>query len=647
MEQRKKKVLVHSNFCKMLTGFGKHKKNLLKYLFSTGKYEIIELSNGYQWDTDILKTTPWKGVGSLPNDLQALSEIDSNEKRKLAAGYGAETIDRAIEEFKPDIYLGIEDIWAFNTFYDKLWWNKVNCIVHTTLDSLPILPDAVEAAKHIKHYLVWATFAEKALHEEGYKHVKTVRGIVDSSGFFKLDDANRDKLKSTFGVKDNFIIGFVFRNQLRKSAPALLEGFKLFDQQNPSAKAKLLLHTHWSEGWDIPRLIKEKNIDGNKILTTYFCKKCANYMVTPFRGQDVQCGFCQTKDSCETTNIHKGVNEQQLNEIYNIMDVYCHPFSSGGQEIPIQEAKLAELITLVTNYSCGEDCCTEESGGLPLEWSEYREPGTQFIKATTSPSSIASQIEKVFKMTSEERSLIGKKARQFVVDNFSIQTVGRQFEELFDSLPYVDFDQNTTEVKCDPFFIPDDSLPDEEWVNSLYLNILGRKDFSGTSHWVKRLNTDLNKEAVLSHFRKVALEESQKSYLNEMLAAIKLSTNKRIAFVLPDKDEEVIASTSLLPSIKKLYPEYEIFYFTKSAYFDWVTNNPFVTKVLNYFDKMDDPLYLEGLCSDKGYFDIVLAPKLGDPFFILNERNERVLCIKYNFTRNSCDRLKLNIYEQN
>ena len=42
----------------------------------------------------------------------------------------------------------------------------------------------------------------------------------------------------------------------------------------------------------------------------------------------------------------KGVSEKELNEVYNLMDVYCHPFTSGGQEIPIQEAKLTELITL-------------------------------------------------------------------------------------------------------------------------------------------------------------------------------------------------------------------------------------------------------------------------------------------------------------
>jgi glycosyltransferase involved in cell wall biosynthesis len=173
----------------------------------------------------------------------------------------------------------------------------------------------------------------------------------------------------------------VFRNQLRKSVPNLLDGFKIFTQNNPDAKAKLLLHTHWSEGWDILKLLKEKNIERTDILTTYFCSSCNRYDIKPFEGQKIKCKFCNQNNSSETTNVKNGVDERQLNEIYNLMDVYCHPFTSGGQELPIQEAKLTELVTLVTNYSCGEDCCTDESGGLPLDWTEYREPGTQFIKA--------------------------------------------------------------------------------------------------------------------------------------------------------------------------------------------------------------------------------------------------------------------------
>ena len=51
-------------------------------------------------------------------------------------------IDHAIKEIKPDVYLGIEDIWAFQGFYNKPWWDKINSMVWTTLDSLPILTEA-------------------------------------------------------------------------------------------------------------------------------------------------------------------------------------------------------------------------------------------------------------------------------------------------------------------------------------------------------------------------------------------------------------------------------------------------------------------------------------------------------------------------
>ena len=130
---QKKKILIHSNHCKMFTGFGKHKKNLLSYLYKTGKYELIELSNSLTWSSDATKLTPWKCVGSLPDDQELIREIQKDPKRSQMLAYGSESIDKAINEFKPDIYLGIEDIWGFNGYFEKPWWNKVNCIIHTSL----------------------------------------------------------------------------------------------------------------------------------------------------------------------------------------------------------------------------------------------------------------------------------------------------------------------------------------------------------------------------------------------------------------------------------------------------------------------------------------------------------------------------------
>ena len=630
---RKKRVLIHSNFCKMFTGFGKHKKNLLSYLYNTGKYDIIELSNGYTWESEQLKFVPWESYGTLPSDPEIHKEIAIDERRKNAAGYGAEMIDHAVKELKPDIYLGIEDVWAFNGFIEKEWWNKIHCIVHTTLDSLPILPDAVNAADKIKNYFVWASFAEKAMHKLGHTHVKTVHGTLDASSFNRLADEDRLKLRNRFKLSDEYIIGFVFRNQLRKSVPNLLDGFKLFQENNKQAKAKLLLHTSWNEGWDIVKLLKEKEIDPKNILTTYVCKNCNAYNVKSFSSHVVNCDFCRTQNSCETTNVKTGVNEQQLNEIYNLMDVYCHPFTSGGQEIPIQEAKLTELITLVTNYSCGEDCSTEASGGFPLEWAEYREPGTQFIKASTLPTSIFSQLQHVYSLSLETKKLLGKAARQFVIDNYSIEVVGKFFENLFDSFPHVDYVFENKKLKCDPFYDPDVNLQDKEWVESLYCNILTKQDPAGVIHWTQRLKADLKRSDVLNYFRKVALSENQNSFLDEMLSSLKENKDsKKIAFIQPNGVEEIIIATSLVTSIKKIYPNYDIYFFTRNEYFDLINSHPDVKKVLNYFNKMDDPLFFEGKGANNKYFDIVFAPYLS---------------INNNYFRNAEDIIQYNIYESN
>ena len=68
------------------------------------------------------------------------------------------------------------------------------------------------------------------MHKLGHTHVKTVHGTLDTSSFFRFSDENRLKLRNKFQLSNEYIIGFVFRNQLRKSVPNLLDGFKLFQE---------------------------------------------------------------------------------------------------------------------------------------------------------------------------------------------------------------------------------------------------------------------------------------------------------------------------------------------------------------------------------------------------------------------------------
>jgi len=619
---KKKKVLIHSNHCRAFTGFGKHTKNLLVHLYKTGKYEIVEFSNGLHWGDPSLKNFPWRCEGSLPNDPNLLQQLNKDPNLARDAGYGGQMIDKIIEEEKPDVYIGIEDIWAFVGYTNKGWWNKINCMVWTTLDSLPILPDAVKAAPKIDHYYVWASFAEKAMAELGHPHVKTLRGSVDTRKFHKLNKEKRQEIRKRCGLsQDDFIVGYVFRNQLRKSVPNLLEGFKLFCQQNPTSKAKLLLHTHWQEGWDIPRLIQEKGIDPNLVLTTYVCSKCKEYEIKPFAGETKEageqqnCRFCRTEGSQHTTNVKLGVSEDQLNEVYNIMDVYCHPFTSGGQELPIQEAKLTELITLVTNYSCGEDSCTHESGGLPLEWSEYREPGTQFIKASTHPSGIARQLKKVFKLSSQKREKIGERARQFVLDNYGVEAIGKKVEDIIDSMPDVDWDYDFSAKVNQPTYVPIKTENNADWLVDIYKNILNMdvdENEDGHKHWMSQISRGMPKSEVLDYFKEVAETENKKNTKIEFGDLLgDNDEGKRILIVMPQSIGDVYLCTSLLKNIKEVYPEYNIYFATQEQYFEVLDGNPYIHKVLPYSQHMDALPSMEGQGEHKGYFEIAFLPFIG------------------------------------
>jgi glycosyltransferase involved in cell wall biosynthesis len=612
-KKKKLKILFHSNYSKAYTGFGKNAKNVLSYLYQTNKYDIVELANGYSKNVQKLKKMPWRCIGSMPNDPSRIKTIKEDPNLYRAAQYGSEMIDEIIKEEKPDIYIGAEDIWGFRDFWDKKWWSKINSIIWTTLDSEPIIPMAIDAAPKIKNYLVWASFASREMSKLGHNHVRTLHGAIDTENFFKLAGEYKSELQSRFKINnEDFIIGFVFRNQLRKSVPNLLEGFKIFKSQHPESGAKLLLHTSWSEGWDIPRLLKEKNISTSDILTTYHCSECGNYHVCQFFGEKQDCPYCGSESSFSTTSVQSGVSESQLNEVYNLMDVYCHPFTSGGQELPVQEAKLTELITLVTNYSCGEDCCTEESGGMPLDWSEYREPGTQFIKASTNPGSIYEQLSNVYKMSPELRLEIGLKARKYVLNNYSIDVIGPKLEKILDKTKKVKWDFDFAEEERDPNYTPPEIENDDDWLVDLYTNILKvetSKDDDGLKYWLNKLQKGQTRESVLKFFRKVAQKENtdinQKS-IEDYLDGD--DPNKRVIIIIKEGDEDVFLINCFLENLQALYPGDDIYVSTMPTYYPLIEDNPNCYKVLPYNEKMEDSLLLEGHSDHEGYFKVALYP---------------------------------------
>ena len=640
---QKKKVLLQTDFSLAKTGFGRNAKSILRYLYQTNKYDIVHYCCGINWSHPELKRTPWKSVGSLPDNQQELEQINRDPNLARMASYGQYNLDKIIEQEKPDVYIATQDIWGVDFAIDKPWFNKINSVIWTTLDSLPILPSAIEKAPKIKNYWIWSDFATKELHRMGFSHVKTVHGSLEEDKFYKLSDEKRLNLRKENNIpEDAFIVGFVFRNQLRKSVPNLLEGYANWKKENPNIKnTYLLLHTHWGEGWNIHKLAEEYGINNQEILTTYVCKNCGNYEIKPFSGQDLNCKFCKAEKSQITTNVGLGVSEEQLNEVYNLMDVYCHPFTSGGQEIPIQEAKLTELITLVTNYSCGEEMCYPEAESLPLDWFEYREHGTEFKKASTDPKSITIQINKVFNMSKEERSRMGKKARDWTIKNFSVNAVGKTIENFIDSCGKVDHSSSFSKEVPNPNALVPEINDNEQWILFLYHNILNLKNIDknddGFKHWMQQISQGAKRIDIENYFRQVAQNDLHKmqSVQGDAFEAIlgKDDKGKRVLMVMPESAGDVLMLSSLFPSFKKVYPDYNLYIATKPEYKSILDGNEYVYKVLDYNPQMDNLLWLEGHGDHQGYFEIAFLPHVG---------TQRLL----NYLHNGKDKIEFEIKNQ-
>ena len=653
---RKKRVLFHSDFALSKTGFGRAAKATLAYLYKTKKYELYHLCCGSRDGGPELTLTPWKSFGTITPQIAAKNGHDQAQARKDS--YGETRLDELIKEIKPDVYIGVQDFWGVEFSTGKHWFKKITSAIWTTLDSLPILKSARDKAGDIKNYWVWSNFAEKALHKEGFKHVKTVHGPIDCSKFSRLSNEKRENLRVKNGIpKDAFIVGFVFRNQLRKLVPNLMEGYKKWKDAHPEVKnTYLLLHTSLTEGWNIPEQAKIHGINNKEILVTYICKKCGTYEVKTFddRGDDIflkkengeqvlgsngepvekkletqnkNCSRCKTAGSQVTTSVGFGITEIELNEIYNLMDVYVHPFTSGGQEIPIQEAKLTELITLVTNYSCGEENCEPEAASLPLDWAKYLEHGTEFIKASTYPESIKEQLDAFWNMTPSQRSEMGKQARKWVLENFAKERVGQQIEKFIDEAPLVDENDDTIFSKDAPGNAPNPQAQIEElksdldWVLSLYKLILDRQEIhekdDGALYWMNEISKGMPRKDIVNYFRNIAQKEiaerEAKGRTSTLDEALIKNNKKRILFTIPKSLGDCFLCTAIFEPLRELYPasEWDLYVTSEPQYQDVFLGNEHITKWLPFAPPMESTLAMEGVGDNKGYFDICFCPHFG------------------------------------
>lgn len=616
---RKKRVLFLTDYAGAFTGFGKQCKLLLTYLYKTGKYEILNAAQGVPKNGPHNNKYPWKTIGVLPDDPLKIQQLNQDPNLARMAAYGSIEINDIVKNFKPDVIFSVNDTWGSQFVVDTPFFNKIPTVCWNTFDSLPLLPDTIEKAKKIQHYWTWSDFARKELHKYGFKHVKNQYPLVNTQNFYKLPDSKISEIKARFGIpQDAFIIGFVFRNQLRKLINTQIEAYALFKKHNPEIKNTFLYtHTHYGEGWDIHRLCQQYGVDPREVLCTYVCKETRQYFIAPFHGQDIENPITKKK-TLITVNVGLGISDEHLNEIYNIFSLYSHPATSGACELPCVEAALTEKIITTCPYSFGEDIIEYNKGSIPMKFVFYTEHGTQFLKSQPSPFELSKIFKKVYDMKPQIKQKMEQESRKWALDNYSIENNGLKIEKFIDTLELLNddafiFDESTTN-KPNPNAKIEDDNDNKKWVKSLYKLILDRDitdEDDGLQHWLIKLEQKVPKDQIENYFRQVATQEIQKNTKIKLEDLFDKEDNlKRVIFVQPESIGDIFLTTSLFESLRNRYPKdtYKIYVATKPEYENLIQGNPYIDKWIPYHPAMDSAIMLEGAGENKGICEIAYHP---------------------------------------
>lgn len=615
-----KKIIYCSNSSLAKTGFGVHGRTLLTYLYKKG-YKIIEYSAGYKWDDVELKKLPWEAHGTIPNNENELDYCRRDPSILREVQYGSHCFNKLLKE-NPDFdaLIMCEDIWGVShaihrDYYDEI---KNRTMVITPVDSLPLLPSLVELAPKIPNLYVKAPFAQKELKKLGNDHVKYMPVLIDANQFYPIEKHQRSEVRKSFGIdEDTFVIGFCFRNQSRKLVLTLLEAFSIFKKKNPTAKAKVFLHTNFGEGacWDIPRAMKYLGINHEDVITTYICENCHKILVSPFKGDKLGCNSCKQERSLKQTTPDFGCDEDELNVLFNIMDFYAQVVNSGGFECPSLQALLAGIPSCATPYA-GTKQFTDSGFTVPIKSSLDRfEEHSGFRKAQPCPKDLAKIISRFYFMPKEEREAFGLAGRDYAVKTFDSAQYCEEVYQWVESLPKNEGKINFTNERNENFELPD--IDDtNEFVAACYKGILNIRVDPGSDD-IKRIvqeisETDDGKRKIFNKLINIAKHENQKEKGVSVGDFIKNPDKKKVLYIIPCSIGDIISSFSVIDSIYEAYPsdEWDVYVSTEPKYtelFDHLIGDKIVN-VLPFDPAFDRYEILEGAGPHPGWFDVVFHP---------------------------------------
>ena len=336
-----------------------------------------------------------------PSMLQDGTPFNFNLYGSGRQPYCQDIIVPLIRKIKPDFFGILLDCFMTYPWFLDLDLAPAISYFYFPSDGGGGLPDDCEKIlRKVNIPIAMSKFAQQQAKEVHKINSEYIPHGTDTNNFYKLSDEKRLELRKKWGLQDKFIIGIVARNQPRK----------MLDRTIKIAKAICKKHD------DIMFFMHCDPLD--PAAPFHLIKLINRYQL-------------ENRFLFSGMKYYDGFSYKQLNEVYNLFDVYLSTSSGEGFGICTIEAMACQVPIVITDYTttkelvidngqCGEvvKVSTEVTGNWMVE------------RAIMDDTHCVEQIDKIYKDINL-RNRYGEVGRKKVKKYYSWEKIIPQWDSLF------------------------------------------------------------------------------------------------------------------------------------------------------------------------------------------------------------------------
>lgn len=482
---RKKKILFCSEASWLSTGYSVYTKEVMSRLNQIDDFQIAELACYASSDDPNINKAGWK---IYPNKPQKTDPSYQSYKQNPTAQFGDQTFNHVMLDFQPDIVMDIRDWWMCefeqrSPFRDFFHWALM-----PTVDAEPQANQWINTYESADSIFTYSEFGRDVLLSQ-CKNIKfiDVASPAASNSFFKIKD--KDSHKSNMGISPNSkIIGTVMRNQKRKLYPDLLSSFRKLLDITQDNNLFLYCHTYYPDvGWEIPQLIQDNELS-SRILLTYKCRTCNSISADFFQNSIQFCNKCKNYTN-QIVGIHNAITEEELNNIYNVFDIYVQYANSEGFGMPQLEAAYCGLPIVAVNYSAMQSVL-ENIKGFPINSIAFSfECETGCKRAIPNNQQLIDTLFKLVSMNKNDLENVGTSIQTNAKSKYNWDDTANKWIKRFKQIELKDLNQtwySPSRIKNPAKDTPNLTTPFDK-TNFIFNNILCKPEWIGNFLWKKVL----------------------------------------------------------------------------------------------------------------------------------------------------------------